>query len=74
LWVGPYNGELLFVPSKFEAEDGGHLLNVPIGNVTLMRIMNIHPGQYRVHYLRDGQLNAIEYQGMYAALTALSQI
>lgn len=74
IWIGPYNGEMLFLPSKFEAEDGSSVLNIPIGNITLTEITNINPGHYQVHYLQNGQQHVAVYQGMYTALTSLSQL
>jgi len=74
VWVGPYNGELLFFPSKFENEHGGPGLNIPIGNVILTAIININPGKYEIRYLDAGENMAKEVDKIYTELISLGKL
>ncbi len=73
IWVGPWNGEMFFYPSRFENEAGGEDLNIPIGNVILTGIHNITFGNYELHFRRNGIDNIKQVQGLHAGITSLTQ-
>jgi hypothetical protein len=72
VWVGPYDGEMLFLPSKFESEDGSAALNITIGNITLTAIANLNFLRYEIHYHHNGEMKVKEVDKLNVELAALS--
>lgn len=74
IWVGPYNGEMIFHPCNFETLDKSKNLSIKVGSVTITGIDNPTFQKYVFSYTVNGDAHQMETNRYVETLQKLSQL
>jgi hypothetical protein len=71
IWVGDYNGEMIFYPSGFENIDGGKELFIFVGKTQIKEIKNTSFKTYEITVAKNGNIQQISTDSYHKAIKDL---